>query len=136
CVAFRHVSRALLVTDQNVLDFGIEQRIVGWQNRTTWIAENHIDSFCDQAFNNDLRSGESFHLWNRMAVLECEPTTVHYAPTSAQLVLAFGLRGPFKAAKSRLVVAFSSARVGQDPRRGAVRASPRVDFLSMKAIGQ
>jgi hypothetical protein len=44
-----------------VLDFGIEERVVGRQDRAAWVAEDYIDAFGDQGFDNDLSSGKFLH---------------------------------------------------------------------------
>ena len=61
-IAFGHVGRALLMADENVLDFRVEQRVVGGQDSAAGIAEDYIDAFGDQALDNDLCSRKFFHL--------------------------------------------------------------------------
>ena len=60
-VALGHVRGALLVADQDVLDLGVEQRVVGRQDRAARVAEDYFDAFGDQALDNDLRSGQFLH---------------------------------------------------------------------------
>src|SRR5208337_2011677 len=61
-VSFRHVRGTLFMTHQDVIDFGVQQGIVGGQDGAARIAENRIDPLGDQAFNYYLRTGEFFHL--------------------------------------------------------------------------
>src|SRR6202041_1244754 len=43
-IALGQVSRALFVADENVLDFGIEESVVGRQDGAAGIAEDYIDA--------------------------------------------------------------------------------------------
>ena len=60
-VALGHVRGALLVADQDVFNLGIEQSVVGGQNRAARITEDYVDAFGDQAFDDDLRSAKFLH---------------------------------------------------------------------------
>ncbi len=54
-VAIGHVSRALFVTHQHVVNFGIfAKRVVGGQNRSARIAEDVLHAFPHKAFPDNL----------------------------------------------------------------------------------
>ena len=55
-IALGHVSRALFVADEDVLDLRVEESVVGRQDRAAGIAEDDIDAFGNQALDNDLCS--------------------------------------------------------------------------------
>jgi hypothetical protein len=45
------MARALFVTNQDMSDGGVEDWIVGWQNRATRNTEHHIYANCFKAFH-------------------------------------------------------------------------------------
>ncbi len=55
------MGRALLMANEDVLDFGIEERVVGRQDRASGIAENYVNAFGDQGLDSDLSSGKFLH---------------------------------------------------------------------------
>ena len=60
--AIRHVSRALFVAHQNVVNLAVLQRVVGGQNRAARISEHVLDAFALQALPQDARAGHGCRL--------------------------------------------------------------------------
>ena len=50
------------MTNQHVIDFRIEQRVVGRQDSAARIAEDDFDAFGYEALDDDLCSRKFFHL--------------------------------------------------------------------------
>ena len=56
-VAVGRVRGALLVANEDVVDRVLRHRVVDRQDRAAGVTEDGVDSFADEAFPDDLRSG-------------------------------------------------------------------------------
>lgn len=60
-IPLSHMSRALLMADQDMLHLGVKKRVVGGQNRAAGVSEDDVDPFGHETLDYDLSTGQLLH---------------------------------------------------------------------------